>query len=69
MNAIFPINEGPIDRALRVILGVAILSLVFVGPRSGWGYLGFLPIVTGLFGNCPLYTAFGFSTCRKASTT
>jgi hypothetical protein len=58
-----PTNEGTADRALRVVLGVAILSLAFVGPRTPWGYLGFVPLLTGVFGFCPLYTVFGYSTC------
>ena len=58
-----PINEGTADRALRVILGLVILSLAFVGPRTPWGYLGLVPLLTGMFGVCPLYTVFGFSTC------
>lgn len=59
----FTRNEGTADRALRVILGVAILSLVFVGPRTNWGYLGLIPLITGLVGYCPLYRIFGFNTC------
>jgi hypothetical protein len=58
-----PTNEGAADRALRVVLGIAILSLAFVGPRTPWGYLGFVPLLTGVFGFCPLYTVFGYSTC------
>jgi hypothetical protein len=59
----FTRNEGTADRALRVILGLAILSLVFVGPRTSWGYLGLIPLITGLVGYCPLYRIFGFNTC------
>ena len=62
-----PTNEGTADRALRVVLGIAILSLAFVGPRTPWGYLGFVPLLTGVFGFCPLYTIFGFSTCPAKS--
>ena len=58
-----PLNESTIDRALRVILGIAILSLAFVGPHTMWGYLGLVPLITGAVGSCPLYTVFGFSTC------
>lgn len=58
-----PTNEGAADRALRVVLGIAILSLAFVGPHTPWGYLGFVPLLTGVFGFCPLYTVFGYSTC------
>jgi len=62
-----PTNEGTADRALRVVLGIAILSLAFVGPRTPWGYLGFVPLLTGVFGFCPLYTVFGYSTCPAKS--
>ena len=60
---LFPRNEGTVDRTLRVLVGIGILSLAFVGPHSPWGYLGLLPIVTGLVGTCPAYTIFGLSTC------
>ncbi len=56
------INEGTVDRAVRVIAGLIILSLAFIGPKSAWGYIGLLPIVTGLVGFCPAYTLFGIST-------
>jgi hypothetical protein len=57
------INEGAADRTFRVVLGVAVLSLAFVGPHTPWGYLGVVPLLTGAVGLCPLYTLFGFSTC------
>lgn len=57
------INEGSLDRTLRVIVGLVVLSLAYVGPRSYWGYLGLVPLLTGAVGICPLYTIFGFSTC------
>lgn len=56
-------NEGSIDRGIRVALGIAILSLVFIGPRTLWGLIGIVPILTGAFGYCPLYTVLGLSTC------
>lgn len=56
-------NEGSIDRALRVILGLVVLSLVFVGPQTAWGWIGLVPLVTGLVGFCPLYSVLGISTC------
>lgn len=65
MAAIFERNEGKFDRAARVILGVAVLSLVFVGPQTMWGLLGLIPIVTGLVGMCPIYRIFGIDTCGK----
>ena len=63
LSKLLPKNEGTVDRAVRVIAGIAIVSLAFVGPKTPWGYLGLLPIVTGLLGSCPAYTLFGLSTC------
>ena len=56
-------NEGKLDRALRIVLGLALLSLVFVGPQTNWGLIGLVPLVTGLVGNCPVYSVLGISTC------
>ena len=55
-------NEGKVDRTLRIILGVALVSLVFVGPETTWGWVGLLPLITGLVGYCPAYTVFGINT-------
>jgi hypothetical protein len=60
-------NVGQIDRAIRIVAGVAILSLVFVGPRTLWGLIGLAPIVSGLVGWCPTYLPFGITTCRACS--
>lgn len=56
-------NEGMADRVLRVVIGLILIALVFVGPRTAWGWLGLIPLVTGLVGTCPLYAVFGLSTC------
>ena len=56
-------NEGKIDRTLRVIVGVALISLVFVGPQTVWGWVGLVPLITGLIGNCPVYSLLGLNTC------
>ena len=56
-------NEGTIDRALRIIAGLGIISLVFVGPQTPWGWLGLVPLVTGLVGVCPVYSVLGIRTC------
>jgi len=56
-------NEGTIDRALRVIVGIALLSLVFVGPQTPWGWIGIVPLLTGIVGFCPAYRLIGLSTC------
>lgn len=59
----FPLNEHPIERILRIVLGLVLLSLTFLGPQTAWGFLGAIPLVTGMIGSCPLYTLLGFSTC------
>jgi hypothetical protein len=56
-------NEGKIDRILRVVLGTAMLGLVFFGPQTPWGWIGLVPLVTGLAGTCPAYSLFGLNTC------
>jgi len=56
-------NEGTIDRILRVILGLALISIVFVGPQTPWGWVGVIPLVTGLVGMCPLYAILGINSC------
>ena len=66
MANLFVVNEHPLERTLRVLIGLGLVSLVFVGPKTPWGYLGLLPVVTGLSGMCPLYSIFGFSTCRTS---
>jgi hypothetical protein len=57
-------NVGKIDRILRVILGVVLISLVFVGPQSLWGWIGIIPIATAVISWCPAYTLFGIRTCK-----
>lgn len=61
---LFPKNEHKIERAIRVVLGLGVLSLAFVGPATPWAFLGIVPLATGLLGSCPLYTLFGISTCK-----
>lgn len=57
------INEGTADRIVRVIAGLVILSLAFIGPKTAWGYVGLIPIATGLVGYCPAYSLLGINTC------
>jgi membrane protein implicated in regulation of membrane protease activity len=56
-------NVGGIDRILRAIVGLGLLSLAFVGPQTAWGWLGIVPLATAVFGWCPPYALLGFSTC------
>ena len=58
-------NIHNIERIVRILLGLIILSLVFIGPQSFWGLLGLAPIATGLIGWCPPYHLLGISTFKK----
>jgi hypothetical protein len=60
-------NIGSVERVIRIIAGIAILSLAFVGPQSPWAYLGIIPLATGLIGWCPLYALLGLSTCKSCN--
>lgn len=57
-------NEGTIDRALRVIVGIVLIALALTGTFSPWGWIGVVPLITGLVGVCPVYSIFGIKTCR-----
>ena len=59
----FKKNEGTLDRVLRVVAGLVLISLVFVGPQTAWGWIGIVPLVTGAVGSCPLYSILGINTC------
>jgi hypothetical protein len=56
-------NEGTSDRIIRVVVGLLLLSLTAVGPKSMLGLIGLVPLMTGLFGYCPLYRILGVNTC------
>jgi hypothetical protein len=60
----FKINESPLDRGIRAVIGVVLIALVFVGPQTPWGWLGIIPLLTAATGWCPMYQVFGFSTCK-----
>ena len=57
------VNEGTLDRILRVVAGVALIGLALAGTIGWWGYLGVVPLLTGTVGMCPLYTLLGINTC------
>lgn len=61
-------NVGGIDRALRIIVGLGLLSLVFfgdklIGQNVVWGWIGIVPLATGIFKFCPAYKLIGIKTC------
>ena len=61
------VNQSAIERVIRVAVGITLLSLVVIGPQTLWGLIGIVPLITGLIGNCPLYTILGISTCKKCT--
>ena len=63
LKTLFPRNQATIERAVRVALGLGLLALVFVGPKTMWGLIGLVPLLTGLAGSCPIYKLLGISTC------
>ena len=60
-------NVGTIDRTLRIIGGLALIALAALGKVGWWGYIGIVPLATGLLRFCPAYTLLGLRTCPLAS--
>lgn len=60
-------NVGTIDQVLRIIAGIVLIALVFVGPKTVWGWIGVIPLLTGLVRWCPAYALFGIKTCPVAT--
>ena len=56
-------NIHQIERTVRVLVGLVLIALVFVGPKTAWGWLGVVPLATGLIGWCPPYALLGINTC------
>ncbi len=63
----FKKNVGTVDKVLRLIIGIALISLVFIGPKTPLGWIGIIPLVTAGIGSCPLYSILGLSTCPVES--
>jgi len=61
-------NIGSVDRVIRIIIGLFVLSLIFWGPKSLWGLLGLLPLLTAVISWCPAYAPFGITTCKRKQT-
>lgn len=57
-------NLGPIDRAIRIIAGIALCALAATDTIGWWGYIGVVPLITGLIGWCPAYCPLGIKTCK-----
>ncbi len=56
-------NVGTVDRIIRVVLGIVLLAMVFVGPQTPWGWIGIIALLTAALGFCPAYKLIGLSTC------
>lgn len=61
----FTPNIHPVERVVRALVGIGVLSLVFWGPRTLWGLFGLVPLLTALVGWCPPYALLGINTCKK----
>ena len=59
-------NIGTLDRTLRIVVGLALIALAATGTVGPWGWIGVVPLGTGLFSWCPAYTLFGIKTCKTA---
>ena len=57
------INVGTIDRVLRIVAGLVLIALAATGTVGWWGYIGVVPLLTGIFRFCPAYPLLGISTC------
>ncbi|MFP4127198.1 MAG: DUF2892 domain-containing protein [Alphaproteobacteria bacterium] len=64
----FATNVGNVDRIIRIVVGLALLALVFVGPQTLWGLIGLVPLATGLMRTCPAYSLLGMNTCSDKKT-
>jgi hypothetical protein len=62
-------NIHKVERVLRILVGLALVSQAFVGAESPWFFLGLVPVATGLLGWCPPYQLLGINTCRIGQKT
>ncbi|WP_300330010.1 DUF2892 domain-containing protein [Accumulibacter sp.] len=56
-------NVGGIDKILRIVVGIALIAMAALGVVGVWGWIGVVPLLTGLFGTCPAYSLLGVNTC------
>ncbi len=57
-------NVGGMDKIARIVVGLALLAMTVVGPKTMWGLIGVVPLATGLLNFCPAYTLFGINSCK-----
>ncbi|HEY3451523.1 MAG TPA: DUF2892 domain-containing protein [Myxococcales bacterium] len=68
MSKLLARNVGTADRIIRVVLGLGMLSLTFVGPHTLWGLVGLVPLATAAIGSCPAYSLIGVATAKSGAT-
>ena len=61
----FKTNVGNADQLLRILIGVVLIALAITGKVGPWGYIGIIPLVTGLFRTCPAYSLLGVNSCKS----
>jgi len=59
------LNVGNLDRLLRLLVGIGLITLAVTGAIGAWGYIGVVPVLTGVAAYCPLYSLLGISTCSR----
>ena len=59
------LNVGHLDRLLRILAGIGLIALAATGLIGAWGYLGIVPLLTGIWAYCPLYSMLGISSCSR----
>ena len=62
-------NVGGIDKILRTVVGLALIAATVMGQLPVWGYIGIVPVLTGVFRFCPVYPLLGMNTCPMKSKT
>ena len=63
MEKIMEVNVGGVDRIMRIAAGLVLIGLTLAGQIGVWGWIGVMPLFTGIFKFCPAYTLFGIKTC------
>ncbi|SEP68831.1 Protein of unknown function [Ectothiorhodospira magna] len=61
-------NMGPNDRLIRLVVGLGLIAIVFVGPQTTWGWLGLIPLASALMSWCPAYTLLNIRTDDRESS-
>jgi hypothetical protein len=59
-------NVGTLDRSLRIVAGLGLIGATLFGAIGAWGWIGVVPLATGIFRFCPAYLPFGIRTCSTA---